>query len=535
MKIFDKNGIEYWEVPYSRLTVQAESNYMGFTPSESFVSNDLYLRAPYIYNNHVDLTIDSPSTYNSKSISINLGYELNIIVTDKMEADGTGNLVTTIDANGSLDYGTNTHIISSNTYKAPTWLWEETRAIPIAFTENGIIRCCGICIIQFLQGRFSLSANTLAFNSSGGIVAGVIFDFNYHGITIKNDNIIGYREADITNNTTSGGGYGVGKLPADNILIPTLPAINISNTGSTLYALTAEQMSSFKDWLWTSNWEETIKKIRTDPMQNIIGVSLVDIDNIISSSAAIYVGNVQSTVAAGVVTNTFITVDCGSINLEEYYGTFADYEPFCATTLYLPKVGFVQIPADVCINNNIHVVYNIELCSGEGLCFVLIESTRDNFSYIWNTYTCNITSNITLSAQDHTQQVLALGNAIINTTATTAGAITNPSAIPAAFTSVASNCFNVATTKNPTQTKGNIGNMSAIMCYKKPYILINKTNLTKPSSFQENNGYLINYSAKIQGHTGFLKTRDYHCEFNAPFNHRTEIERLLDTGVIIND
>ena len=45
---------------------------------------------------------------------------------------------------------------------------------------------------------------------------------------------------------------------------------------------------------------------------------------------------------------------------------------------------------------------------------------------------------------------------------------------------------------------------------------------------------MINYTAKIGGHTGFLQTRDYHCEFNAPYNHRSEIENLLNGGVIIN-
>lgn len=137
-----------------------------------------------------------------------------------------------------------------------------------------------------------------------------------------------------------------------------------------------------------------------------------------------------------------------------------------------------------------------------------------------------------LSAQDHTQQLTALGSAIVNTSVAAAGAIANP------FNAVAntlSSCIDVATTKNPTMTKGNVGNMSAILCYKKPYIMINRTNLTKPSSFQENNGYMINYTAKIDGHTGFLKTRDFHAEFDAPYSHKAEIERLLDEGVFIND
>lgn len=347
---------------------------------------------------------------------------------------------------------------------------------------------------------------------------------------------LGYttKDLDNTNNTTIGGGYGSGTNPHDTIEIPQLPNLVLSNTGSSLYALTPAEMLAFSSWLWTSDWTENIKKLRTDPMQNIIGVSVIDIQ-LSGNASAIHVGNLNSGVNASLVSN-WISVDCGSINVEEYYGTFADYEPYIALTLYLPKVGFVQIPADAVVNNSIKVVYNVELSSGEGLCYVYIVDNRDNFSYVYNTYTCHVSANVALSASDHTQQISAIINASINTTAAIGGAIaTGGATAGSAATTVASSALNVATTKNPTQTKGNFGNFGTLMCVKKPYLIINRTNLTKPSSFQENNGYMINYTAKIDGHTGFLKTRDYHCEFNAPYNHRAEIENLLNGGVIIND
>ena len=353
--------------------------------------------------------------------------------------------------------------------------------------------------------------------------------------TYKNANYTLYgaeeRELDNTNNTEQGGGYGIGILPTDNINVPTLPVIDMTATGAVLYKVTEPQMIAFRKWLWSSDWQDNIKKIRTDPMQNIIGIAIADLDITTSAESNIFVGNVKSDATGSIISNSFIEVDCGSITLDEYYGTFADYEPFVATTLYLPKVGFVQIPADVVMNNSIKVVYHIELSSGEGLCYVYITNTRDGFNYIWNTYTCHITSNIVLSAQDHTQQLTALGSAIVNTSVAAAGAIANPFN---AVASTLSSCIDVATTKNPTMTKGNVGNMSAILCYKKPYIMINRTNLTKPSSFQENNGYMINYTATIGGHTGFLKTKDYHAEFNAPYSHKVEIEKIMDEGVFIN-
>lgn len=341
------------------------------------------------------------------------------------------------------------------------------------------------------------------------------------------------READNTNNTESGGGYGSGSNPTDDINIPALPSVPITNTGVCLYSLTSTQVQAFTGWLWTSDWQDNIKKIRTDSMQNIIGISLIDYP-ISGTPSTIQVGNLNTSVNGNIV-NNWLTVDCGSITLEEYYGSFADYEPFIATTLFLPKVGFVQIPADTIINNSIKIVYNIELISGEGLCYVYITDNRNGFSYVFNTYTCHVTANIPTSASDHTQQLTALINAGINSTVAIGGAIaTSGATAGSALSTVASSALNVATTKNPTVTRGNFGNFGNILCYKKPYIIINRTNLTKPSSFQENNGYLINYTAKIQGHTGYLKTRDYHCEFNAPYNHRAEIERLLNSGVIIN-
>lgn len=354
------------------------------------------------------------------------------------------------------------------------------------------------------------------------------------GNTYTIENIYDKKTFDNTSDITTEGGYGLGSMPKDNINIPNLPVINMSDTGATLYSLTPLQMKNFRSWLWTTDWVENLKKIRTDPMQNIIGISLIDMTIPQGLNGLIYVGNVASTVQANVVSNSFIELDCGEITLNEYYGSFADYEPFIATTLYLPKVGFVQIPSDVCVNNTIKVVYHIELSSGEGLCYVQLTSKRDGFTYIWNTYTCHVTSNITLSAQDHSQQLVALGNAIINTGISTSNAIINPASARQGLANTLSSCIDVATTKNPTSTKGNVGNMSAVMCYKKPYLLINRTNLTKPTSFQENNGYLINYTATIGEHTGFIKTRDFHAEFNAPYNHKVEIERIMNEGVFIN-
>lgn len=531
-KIFNSTNQEFVEIECTKETVGLNTkdnfNFMNFSVDNTTALQTLYMSNAWLYRSTIYM--DKPVISVSKSGTLKLENNIDYSLIETMDENKI--LTSKYSINGNLEYGNTNTIVKTTDFNYRNLQFIDSRLIPVAITYNGNIIAAGILYIIFMQFPTYMTEKTISFTSNY-IYNGIAYNVNYHGITI-NPTELEYREADVSNDIEQGGGYGTGTMPADNISIPALPAINMSDTGATLYSLNALQMKAFRSWLWSSDWQDNIKKIRNDPMQNIIGISITDVPISSGLNALIYVGNVASTVEANVISNAFVEVDCGTISLNEYYGTFADYEPFCATTLFLPKVGFVQIPADACVNNTIHVIYHIELSSGEGLCYVILTSKRDNVSYIWNTYTCHVNSNVTLSAQDHTQQLVALSNAIINTTTTAAGAVANPSVVPSAVASIASNCLNVATTKNPTQTKGNIGNMSAIMCYKKPYLLINRTNLAKPSSFQENNGYLINYTAKIQGHTGFLKTRDYHCEFNAPYNHRAEIERLLDTGVIIN-
>lgn len=527
--VVDKNGNIYniWDKIGELEYVKKDYNYMPVTTepgkpiTKSFWDN-LYAIDSFDLKQPV-INVNKSHTFNFN------GYNATITVSCvKEQNENVARMI--INTNGTLTTGTNLTVRTAiDTSQFSVY---SAKLIPIACVKNNKIAALAVGWSIFAEDTPYNMVIPIGYEENS---AGVIFGKDYNGIIINNDNFVSEREFDNSSNTSQGGGYGTGTMPTDNINIPNLPSINMSDTGATLYSLNAVQMKAFRSWLWTTDWVENLKKIRTDPMQNIIGISIVDVPIPSGLNALIYVGNVASTVEANVISNSFFELDCGSISLSEYYGTFADYEPFCATTLYLPKVGFVQIPADVCVNNSIKVIYHIELSSGEGLCFVQLTSKRDGFSYIWNTYTCHVTSNITLSAQDHSQQLVALGNAIINTGISASNAIVNPASAAQGLTNTLSSCIDVATTKNPTSTKGNVGNMSAVMCYKKPYLLINRTNLTKPSSFQENNGYMINYTAKISGHTGFLKTRDFHAEFNAPYNHRTEIEKMLNEGVFIND
>lgn len=331
---------------------------------------------------------------------------------------------------------------------------------------------------------------------------------------------------DDTPDTKPDGGFGGGQNPTDKIPIPPLPNINLNVTGSSLYRLTEQQMSAFTAWLWTSDWQENIKKLRNNPIENIISVSVINVP-VEGVTANIMLGNVDSNISASIIPR-WASVDCGTISIDEFYGTFADYEPYVDFKLYLPKIGFISIPADIIVNNNLSIIYHIELASGEGICFVYVTNKRNGVSYIYNTYTCSCASNVTLSASDHTRQIQTQIDAM--TTIPLAVASANPTAIAS---SVVSNAVNVATAKNPTDQLGRLGNMSSLMSHNKPYILINATNLTKPAGYKENNGHAIYATYTLSTLKGYVQTLDYHANFSAPESVRSGIETILNNGFYI--
>lgn len=322
------------------------------------------------------------------------------------------------------------------------------------------------------------------------------------------------------------GGYGSNDNPRNTIKIPTIPSINLNKSGSSLYALTEHEMYQFTKYLWTSDWTVNIKKLRNEPMENIINIGLIDV-NVGGFSTSIILGNLD-TQCMGALIPRFVEVDCGSITLNEYYGTFADYEPYTKISLYLPKIGVISLPCDLIMNNTLSVKYHIELSSGEGICYLYIYNNREDFGYIYNTYSCSCVASVPLSSSSHS----ALIQSQVSAVASLGGSIASGS--PLSITSSAlSGAWNVASTKVPTETRGSMGNMSSLMCHKKPYLMINATYLCKPTDFKINNGHNSYITASIGTLSGFCKTKSYHADFEAPMECLVEIENILNSGFYI--
>lgn len=350
--------------------------------------------------------------------------------------------------------------------------------------------------------------------------------YTWNGIVIDGSKDVTDGARNENDEADNDGGYGDKTGSKDNVPIPNKPTLTLHNSGVRTYVLDSQQMHDFTQWLWTSDWQDNIKKIRSNPMENIINIGLID-TSIPSSSSTIIVGNISTAISAG-ETDAFIDIDCGSITIPEYYGNYADFEPFSNYKIYLPKIGFVNLPTDEIINNTITITYRIELSTGEGICIIEIYNTRDNFKYIYNILPCQCVSTLPLTASDNTQRITST----INMVQGIAGGILHGNPTSIAESSI-NGALNVALSKNPTEIYGKVGNMGALMSNKKPFVVGTCTNIVVPNEYGKNNGYLTYKTFQINSLSGYCKALNYHANFEAPKDCLVEIENILNSGFYI--
>ena len=213
----------------------------------------------------------------------------------------------------------------------------------------------------------------------------------------------------------SGGGTGWFISENDTIDIPPLPSVQAIDFGfSTLYNPTTAQMQAIAAWLWSDDFDENIKLNFVSPFDNIIALSLIPC-GLTTVAGILRIGNVDSNIPVLRVTKQYDEVDCGSINVLEYWGSFLDYN--ATYSIWLPYIGFRSLKPDDMVNGEIGVVYHIDILTG---CVVAYIWTRkeDNIKHVLYTYSGNMNYNVAFSGANfmamYNQQLAATTSGINN-------------------------------------------------------------------------------------------------------------------------
>lgn len=334
---------------------------------------------------------------------------------------------------------------------------------------------------------------------------------------------------------TVGGGDGkYGDIDAvDGTPVPSLPTLSAVDTGFiSLYNPTTAQLKSLYDFLWSNQFDlNTFKKLYADPMECLISLGILPCVPASSGATNIMFGNVDSGVNATELSTQFAQVDCGSVDIDKYVGSFLDYSPFVKISLFLPYIGFVHLGTDDIMGGSINVTYNIDCLSGD--CVAFVSHTSRGVLY---SYTGNCRADLPITSQNYTGFLKNYYQALAGVIPATINGAAGGAA--GAIAGAAGGALSVAETvlldnKPEFQRSGSCAGASGMVGVQTPFVIIERPRFSVPNKVQKYVGQTSNITMYLGDCKGFTAVEFVHLDgLNATTDEITEIESLLSKGVI---
>lgn len=361
-------------------------------------------------------------------------------------------------------------------------------------------------------------------------------------------------------NSTTGGGKGTwDDNSSDNIELPDIGDLNARSINNTqfmsLYKLTSAELSKLGNALWSTNFFTQLSNSALRPMDFIISLQLLPVDasgtvKNVKAGPWLLADFGQEAVTGTAVSNQFIRVDCGSIEIKEKWGSAIDYQT--EIQLYLPFIGIVTLSPQDVMASTISVVYTVDLVTGN--CLATVKVNRGTLNSVLYHFNGSCSANYPVTSADWSSMFAS----IMQTATGIAGAVDKASGVSSmpdytrrqrmakesAERSLTSDiegtamgaCNNlIAGNFAPSVTRA--GNMSAnvgFMDIKKPYLIISRLVQSLPKDFGHNVGYMSNVTMKLSDCKGFTQVRFIHLDgIVATSTEINELDSLLKQGIVI--
>lgn len=291
-----------------------------------------------------------------------------------------------------------------------------------------------------------------------------------------------------------------------------------------VYNPTLDQIKSFTGWLWSENPITQLQQMFSNPMNAIIGLHLIYVTPSTSAEKTIGVGYLDSGVLSKVVSNQYVTIDCGTITIPSYYNNVNDWNPYTKISCYLPFIGIVKLNTDDLMSSNgnlsqLNITYKVDVLTGACLAMLKVRRGSSNAILYQFNGSCSV------------QLPLTSGNygGIIASLITTAVGVTT------GFTPLAiGGAMSLTHPKAEIQRSGQLGANVGAMGIKKPYLIIERPYSKYAGSYAKHIGYPSNNTLKLSACKGFTRVKSTDVNnINTTEEERKMILNLLTNGIYI--
>ena len=398
----------------------------------------------------------------------------------------------------------------------------------------------GICYFRYKENdypafhaRFSLVLKSSDWRNFGDIVV-TEFDNEY-------------------GNASGSGGYGGGSFDnsSDAFGVPQLPSVGVTTTGFiNVYNPTLNQLQGFAEDLFpdissatfdnsgtleavANNVKavgETMKSfadcfINQNLIQYVIDCHIIPCVPSIKESTGLKVGFKTFNYNPAKVMSDYVTVNCGTLNIKEYYQNFLDYVGTKAK-LYLPFVGFVDVKNEWFQDGFLKVEYHYNVIDGSFMAFILSTSSKSKLTdTIVASYGGNACVHIPITGTNYSSMI----SGVVQGTSKAISSLThaNPSGL-------LEGGMNVLQAKPSVEQSNSYNSNSAFMGVRKPYLIIERPVASFSKNYPHEEGLPLNVTKKLSDVKGFTVCENIITDsLSCTFKEKEMIKSLFKDGVIM--
>ena len=332
----------------------------------------------------------------------------------------------------------------------------------------------------------------------------------------------------------TGGNHGSARInPSDTIPDPSAPNIDAITTGLlTVFKPTMSQVNQLGDYLWSNAFDvDSLKKLFGDPMQAIIGLSIVPVVPTAAGTKSVKIGDVDTGISMPYVSRQFVEKDLGSIQIDPYIGSFMDYSPYTKISIYLPYIGFRDLSPEDVMGCTLSIKYIIDIITGG--CNAVINVSGKGAIYQFNG---SCIANVPLSAINYSGAIQNAVSAIGSGVTALAGFASGAAPVGVmGLAGLASSAANTAINTKPSiQRAGTMGGAAGLASVQFPYCIIERPRISAPENYKGFVGNTLNVTMTLSECTGLTYVDQIHLDnVICTEDERNELYTLLKEGVIL--
>lgn len=311
--------------------------------------------------------------------------------------------------------------------------------------------------------------------------------------------------------------------PVDPTPTPDVPVISggTANALWRIYNPSESVLQAFGKWLWSDNWVDIVKQLfANNPAEGIIGLHMIYVTPPVGGTSNIVVGYLDSGVASNWVSQQYVTIDCGTVQIPLYYQNALDYG-YSKVYCYLPFIGIVPLDSYDIIGKSINIKYTVDILTG--IVLAQISVMYGNYSAVLYTFNGSCSVEYPLTSGSRASQMLSL------ITGAVGGAVVG--GVGGAVLGGMRGALNGA----DVRMSGNLAGNAGAMGIRKPYIIVKRPVEYAAAGYSEFYGNPANVTYRISAFSGYVRVKSVHVSdiANATQVEKNEIENLLKSGVIV--